>query len=131
MFGAIASFISGIFSPAAKLVDEIHTSDEEKMKLRNELARIQESAMSKMMELEKTAMEAQSKVQVAEANSSYWLTANWRPLTSVTIVVLIVLGSFGFVQVGKEIYDLAEIFLGAYAGGRSVEKLGKALKLGK
>lgn len=131
MFGAIASFISGIFSPASKLVDNLHTSDEERMQLRNELAKIQESAMSKMMDLEKTAMEAQSKVQVAEASSGYWLTANWRPLTSIIIVGLIVLGSFGWIEVGKEIYDLAEIFLGAYAGGRSVEKLGKALKLGK
>ena len=34
-------FIANIFKPAADIVDELHTSDEEKGRLRNELAKIQ------------------------------------------------------------------------------------------
>lgn len=126
----LLNFISDIFNPVSKIVDDIHVSDEERMQLRNELAKIQGSAMEKMTELEKTAIEAQSKVQVAEANSKHWLQGNWRPLTSLILVGLIVLGSFGLVEVGKEIYDLAEIFLGAYTASRGAEKVSAALKLG-
>ena len=125
------SFIAGIFAPAVKLVDEVHVSEEEKLKLRNELAKIQESAMSKMMELEKAAIDAQASVSVAEANSKHWLTANWRPLTSVTLVGLILAASFGWIVLDAKVYELATYFLGGYAGGRSLEKFGAALKLGK
>ena len=37
-------FIGGIFAPASKLVDDLHTSDEEKLTLKNELANIQAKA---------------------------------------------------------------------------------------
>lgn len=124
-------FIGGIFAPATKLIDDIHVSDEERLQLRNELAKIQAGAMEKLTELEKARLNAMSKVQAAEANSKHTITATWRPITSMVLVALIVAGSFGMVTVGPEIYDLAEIFLGAYAGGRSLEKVSSALKLGK
>ncbi len=31
-FGVIAEFVSGIFKPAADLIDNLHTSEEEKLK---------------------------------------------------------------------------------------------------
>ena len=127
----ILGFIAGIFSPATNLIDNLHTSDEEKLKLRNELAKIQGQAMSKFGELEQARLNALAKVQVAEANSKHWLQGNWRPLTSITLVGLIVLGSFGIVTLNDEIYKLAEIFLGAYTASRGIEKVSAALKLGK
>lgn len=125
------SWIAGIFEPAVKLVDDLHTSDEEKMQLRNKLAEIQEKANAKLIELEKAKVEALSKVQVAESNSKYAITATWRPITSMLLVALIIAGSFGWVALGKEIYDLAEIMLGGYAIGRSAEKVAHVAKLGK
>lgn len=124
-------FIGNIFNPVAKIVDEIHVSDEERMTLRNELARIQKDAMTKFGELEQARLNALAKVQVAEANSKHWLQGNWRPITSITLVTLIVLGSFGIVTLNQEIYKLAEIFLGAYTASRGIEKVSAALKLGK
>ena len=128
---SLFDFLGGIFAPATKLIDDLHTSDEEKLQLRNELAKIQESAMERLTSLEKARLDALSKVQVAEANSKHWLTANWRPFTSVALVSIIILGSFGFVTVGPDIHQLATVFLGGYAGGRSLEKVALALKLGK
>jgi hypothetical protein len=106
------SWISNIFSPAVKLIDDLHTSDEEKLKLRNEFAKIQAQVHSKTVELAK-----------AESESKFFLTATWRPICSLAIVIIIVAHSFGWISPGPQIYDLAEIFLGAYAGGRSLEKL--------
>lgn len=128
---SIFNFIAGIFKPATDLIDNLHTSDEERMTLRNELAKIQEQANSKLIDLEAKRLDAMSKVQIAESSSKYAITATWRPITSMALVGIIIAGSFGLCEVGAEIYDLAKVFLGTYAGGRSLEKLGSVIKLGK
>ena len=128
---SILSFISNIFAPVAKVIDDVHTSTEEKLQLKNELAKVQADVQTKLIELEGKAIEADTKIREAEASSSSWLTQSWRPICSILIVALIVLGSFGVVTVTSDIYELAKIFLGVYGGGRSIEKLGEVFKLGK
>lgn len=128
---AFLSFISDIFKPATELIDSLVVTEDEKMKLRNELARMQADVQLKLIELESKALEADMKIREAEASSTSWLTQSWRPLCSILIVGLIVLGSFELVTLTPDIYELAKVFLGAYAGGRSIEKLGSVLKLGK
>ena len=128
---SIFSFIAGIFEPATKLIDDLTTTDEEKMELRNKLAEIQERANAKLIDLEAKRLDAMSKVQIAESSSKYAITATWRPITSMALVGIIIAGSFGLCEVGTEVYDLAKVFLGAYTGGRSLEKLGSVIKLGK
>jgi hypothetical protein len=125
----IFSWISSIFSPAAELIDNLHTSDEEKLTLRNQLASMQTKVNTKLIALEQAKVEAQSKVQIAEADSSYFLTANWRPICSLLIVGIIVGDSFGWLKAGPQIYDLAKVFLGAYTTSRGVEKVAKTFKL--
>ncbi len=125
-------FIGNIFKPASDLVDNLHTSDEEKLELRNKLAEIEGKALAKLTELEQSRLEAMSKVQTAEANSKHVITATWRPISSIAMVTVIILASFGIIpQPDANFYDLAQLFLGAYAGGRSLEKIGKAIKLGR
>jgi len=128
---SLFDFIGDIFKPASKIIDNLHTSDEERLTLRNEFAKIEQKTLSKFMDLEKARLEATAKIQVAEANSKHWLQGNWRPITSLTLVGLIVLGSFGFIELNQELYGLAKIFLGGYIGGRSLEKITTNLKLGK
>ena len=48
----ILSFISSIFKPAVDLIDELHTSDEEKGNIKNQLAEIQAGVQDKIIELE-------------------------------------------------------------------------------
>ena len=127
---SIFSFIAGIFTPAAKLIDDLVTSDEERLQLRNEFAVIQEKVNSKVIELEKARLDAMAKVEVSEASSMHWLRGNWRPIVSLTLVLLIVLHSFKAVELGPQVYDLAEIFLGGYVGSRGLEKIAGKLKGG-
>ena len=125
------SFLGGIFKPLTDSIDNLHTSTEEKLQLRNELAGIQAQANEKLVELERARLDALSKVQIAEAKSQYRITAIWRPVVSIILVLLIVAGSFGLVTLTPDIYELAKVFLGAYSAGRSFEKIGQVVKLGK
>jgi hypothetical protein len=68
-----------------------------------------------------------------EAASQHWLAANWRPLTMVTFVVLIVARWFGYAapELAPEEYlklwDIVELGIGGYVVGRSVEKVAPSL----
>ena len=110
-------WIAGLFKPVVDLRDELHVSDEERGKLKNEFARIQASMHEKSIDLMK-----------AEANSEHWITAAWRPLCAIMLFGLIVADAYGWAKAPVQVYDLANIFLGTYAGGRSLEKVGKIIK---
>jgi len=64
-----------------------------------------------------------------EAASSHWLAANWRPLTMVTFVCLIVARFMGYTAPGLteaevlKLWDIIYLGLGGYVIGRSVEKV--------
>jgi hypothetical protein len=109
-------FLGNIFKPAVDLVDEIHVSDEERGKLRLELSKVQQAIHAKTTDL-----------MIAEAKSDHFIVAAWRPICALSFVIMIVLGGYGVIQVPQQVYDLSEIFLGTYAGGRSLEKVSKGL----
>ena len=73
--------------------------------------------------------QAAAEVVKTEAASSHWLAANWRPLTMLTFVALIVARWLGYTAEGMteaeylSIYDLIKIGLGGYVAGRSAEKI--------
>jgi len=117
-------WITAIFEPAAKVIDELHVSAEEKGKLVVEMSKIQQEIHAKSVEL-----------MQAESSSSHWLTANWRPLVSITLVAIILMDGHAGFTANAQVYELAQIFLGVYGGGRTLEKgvenLGKILNKGK
>jgi len=113
-------FISNIFKPAANLVDELHVSEEEKGKLKNELAKIEAG-------MQKEAV----KLMTAEASSDNKLTSSWRPICALVLFTLILADGFALIKAPDQVYELANLFLGVYGGGRSLEKAAKALKGGK
>jgi|SaaInlV_100m_DNA_4_1039707.scaffolds.fasta_scaffold01596_4 hypothetical protein len=127
----IFAFISGIFSPAAKLVDDLHTSEEEKLALRNELANIEAGVTSKAIELEKAQAEAKASVMVAEATSDGFITRSWRPIIMLGLFGLVILDHFRIGTVGQMNPELFEIFkygVIGIGGGRSAEKIAKIVK---
>ncbi|TVR95613.1 MAG: hypothetical protein EA406_13625 [Rhodospirillales bacterium] len=72
---------------------------------------------------------AAARVVHAEAASQHWLAANWRPLTMLTFVSLIVARWFGFSAPELHeseyvrLWSIVELGLGGYVIGRSVEKV--------
>ena len=114
----IFAWITSLFAPATEILKNLHTSDGDLLKLKNELAKIQSDVQTKLIELEMEKIE----LQKVEANSTNWVVAVWRPLCSIAIVIIIVAASFGLAQPNQQFYDLAQWFLVGYAGGRSIEK---------
>jgi len=140
---SVLTKVADIFNPLEKLVDNVHTSGEEKLELRNKLAAIQSEItkgqlelMGKVIDLESESIKAQQAVLVAEAGSESWLASNWRPMTMITFVAMTSLHALGFIdmdaQMSERYFNLVEIGLGGYVVGRSLEKIAPSLaQIGK
>ena len=112
MWKAAMDFVVGIFKPAADLIDNVHTSEEEKLELRNALVKLQNEVttkqidlLSKQTDLEKQLLEAQSSIINAESKSDSWIARSWRPITMLTFLVIIVCHSLGVITLQKEFAD--------------------------
>ena len=109
------------------VVDSLHTSEEEKLEANQ---KIKELVSNYEVEMEKTITERWK----VDMNSDSWLSKNIRPMVLIFLVVATVLMIFidaGVVQfeVKDTWVDLLQLVLitviGAYFGGRSLEKVKK------
>jgi hypothetical protein len=126
----ILSFIGEIFKPAADLIDNLHTSSEEKLTLKNQMAIIQNDMHSKIIDYETKLLASKTSIITAEANGQSWMQRNWRPITMLTFLGLVVCDSFGWLAnpLAAEAWTLLQIGLGGYVAGRSAEKVIGQLK---
>lgn len=120
--------LGAVVKPVADLIDDLHTSDEEKAKLRMGVMGVQVEMGSKLLEYEKARLEAQQKIVEAEAKSGNIITSMWRPITMLTFLVMIVMFWFGYTPPNVEpylpdLFGLIKIGLGGYVIGRSAEKV--------
>jgi len=79
-------------------------------------------------------------IVLAEAKSSNWITAAWRPLLMMVIIAIVALnylffpvvnmltGSVFLIELPKELWNLLQIGVGGYVVGRSGEKIADRLK---
>ena len=118
--GGAADLVKGV----GGVIDDLHTSDEEKLAAENKI--------KELVSDYETKMEANITDRwKADMNSDSWLSKNVRPLVLVFLVVCTVLmifidaGSLNFV-VEEKWTDLLQLVLitviGAYFGGRTMEK---------
>lgn len=121
----ILGFLGSVFKPAADLVDNLHTSEEEKMELRKQMMQIEFDIQARALEYESKLTEAQASIVKAEATGHSWIQQNWRPITMLTFLVLVLCDSFGLLKtpLAEGAWDLLKIGLGGYVVGRSAEKI--------
>lgn len=126
----IMSLIGQVFEPAAKLIDAIHTSEEERIDAKTRMLAAQTGLTMKVLDYEAQLMKMQSSIVLAEANGKSWLQRNWRPITMMTFLLLVVLDSFGLLpfRLAGEAWLLLQIGLGGYVAGRSGEKIMNTMK---
>ena len=126
----IANAFSGLLANADDIIDEIVTSKEEKMQLKNEMQKM-------LLDSEANMQENVTERWKADMNSDSYLSKNVRPLVLIFLVVSTVLLVFidaGFIEfeVKDNWVNLLELVLitviGAYFGGRSIEKVRGASK---
>jgi hypothetical protein len=121
--------IGQIFKPATELIDNLHTSDEERLTLKAQNLSTYASALEMALAYESEQLKVRGRIVEAEAKSEHWLTATWRPITMLTFVALVVGDSFGWLAspLAKEAWTLLQIGLGGYVVGRSAEKIGPTI----
>ena len=122
--------IAGIFKPAAELIDELHTSEEEKLKQKRRLLEIQAMVLDSSLQYEKEMMTSRAEIINSEAKSEHWITATWRPITMLTFLALAVGDSLGWLPnpLRDEAWMLLQLGLGGYVVGRSAEKVIKEVR---
>jgi hypothetical protein len=109
-----------------KVVGNLFPDPEQKAKAEAEMMK---TLLAHQAEIEGAA----AKIIQTEAASSHWLAANWRPLTMLVFVCLIVARWFGWAAPNLseaeyvKLWSIVEFGLGGYVVGRSVEKIAPSI----
>ena len=119
----ILSFLGGAIAPLATLVDDLHTSTEEKLTLKLALDKAHNEMAAEVLGYESKLAEARSAIIIAEAQSPHLITSIWRPVTMLTFVFLIVYSQFTGMEIPPDLWFLVKLGLGGYVVGRSGEKI--------
>ena len=121
----IFGWVSKIIKPAADIIDDLHTSEEEKLTAKGHILALQNALTEKLLAYETALMELRTRVITAEANGQSFLQRNWRPITMLTFLVLIVADTFGWTtfRLAPDAWELLKMGIGGYVLGRSGEKM--------
>ncbi|HCI70625.1 MAG TPA: hypothetical protein DHV30_08515 [Balneola sp.] len=124
----LLSFLSGgVIEKVGTVIDNLSTSDEERLAARKAIKQV-------MMEAESKAQEQVSRRWEADMKSDNWLSKNIRPLiciflTGMFVVISIFDGNAGGFQIAPAYIPIYQTLLitvyGAYFAGRSIEKVKK------
>ena len=122
MLSLIAPLIQGFFG----LIDKAIPDTAEAARLKTEIQRL-------IIEGQGKEMAEAVKVVMAEAQGESWLQRNWRPLTMLVFVGLVVAKWLGYTAPGVteavelSLMSLIQIGLGGYVVGRSLEKIAPSI----
>ena len=121
----IKGILNKLVGDAGNIIDNVVTTKEEKMQLKNEMKKM---ILDSENDLQKNVTER----WVADMKSDSWLSKNVRPMTLIFVLVCTMLlifidaGTIEF-HVEEKWTDLLQLVLitivGSYFGGRSIEKL--------
>jgi hypothetical protein len=132
--------IGGAFAGIGKLLGSVRTAitgkevltSEDRGKLEGMLVQLETGLLS----LQGQVVSAQKSIIVAEAQGDSYLQKNWRPITMLTFVALIVLHWLGWTAPNISelqilaLLEIVKIGLGGYVVGRSAEKCVKYYRKG-
>jgi|TARA_R110000824_G_scaffold94913_2_gene228605 hypothetical protein len=120
-------FSGGLVSELGKVVDNLFTSDEERINAKNQLFKVLQEQKLELQRL-------QTEVVLAEANGN-WLQRSWRPILMLSFGFIIIyvkfiapLFSLTIPPLEVEFWSLLKLGIGGYVVGRSGEKIMKEYK---
>ena len=122
------------------IIDNVSTTDEERGKINNALAVVENQMKAKVLEYEAKVASLQSNVIISEAQSESWLAANWRP-SLMAIFGIIIANNYIIapylqamfdwtvvLKIPEELWGLLKLGVGGYIGSRGGEKIIKLWK---
>lgn len=95
--------------------------------------RLKTEIQSAVLSLQGKELDAAKEIITAEARGESWLQRNWRPVTMLTFVALVVAKWLGYTAAGVtqeielQLMELIKIGLGGYVVGRSAEKIAERI----
>lgn len=121
--------VSSIFKPITDVIDHVLPSGDAKIQLQQKILESQMQAASQVMDYEKQLLDSQTQLIKAEETGNSWLQRNWRPVTMITFLALVVGDALGWLpnRLPPEAWTLLQIGLGGYTVGRSAEKIVPAI----
>lgn len=126
----ILGAIAGILNPIRGIIDDISTTDEERLEKKAILLQIEAELTSKVLDYETALATEQAKTIRAEAGSQSWIARNWRPITMLVFVYIIAhnyiiapIAGLNALEIVPDMWSLLKIGLGGYVVGRSAEKI--------
>jgi hypothetical protein len=123
-------FTSGLVKEVGNVIDKLFTSEEERLKAKNEIFKV---LQEQQLELQKL----QTEIIVTEANGN-WLQRSWRPILMLAFGFIVIyvkfiapLFSLPIPPLEDEFWNLLQLGIGGYVVGRSVEKVAKNITINK
>jgi hypothetical protein len=115
-------FTGGVIGEVGKVIDNLFTSEEERINAKNEVFKV---LKQKQLELQ----QLQTEIIVAEAKGN-WLQRSWRPILMlafgfIVIYVKFIAPLFGLPipPLEDEFWNLLQLGIGGYVVGRTGEKM--------
>lgn len=129
------NFLSDALKPVADVIDELHTSEDEKLAAKTKLLAIQTDFAAKALDYEAKLATEQGATVRAEATGHSWMQRNWRPMIMlmfgyivahnyIVVPVVLMFGGHAVVlDLPPDLWSLLKIGIGGYVVGRSAEKI--------
>ena len=115
-------FSSGVIGEISKVIDNLFTTDEERLHAKNEMLKVLKEQQLQLQKL-------QTEVILAEANVN-WLQRSWRPILMLAFGLIVIyvifiapLFSLPIPPLEDEFWNLLQLGIGGYVIGRSAEKI--------
>jgi hypothetical protein len=128
------SLITDGIKAIGSIIDNVSTTDEEKLEIQNKIQVIQNDMTSVILDYQAKVTQYQSEVIIAEAKGESWLQRNWRP-SLMAIFGIIVANNYIIapyltamfdwqvvLEIPEQLWGLLKLGVGGYIGGRSIEK---------
>lgn len=123
-------FTGGVVKEVGKVIDGLFTSDEERLKAKNEVFKV---LQEQQLELQKL----QTEIVLAEANGN-WMQRSWRPILMLAFGFIVIyvkfvapLFSLPIPPLENEFWNLLQLGIGGYVVGRSAEKIAGNITINK
>lgn len=135
--------IGGLLDGVKGIIGMFHTDPALQLAATQKLAELETSFREKQLEAESTYVTQQANVVIAEAKSDSWIARNWRPLTMLTFVSIVVwnyvvIGTIGAfttsihpIEIPVDMWYLLKLGIGGYIGARTVEKVVDKITINK
>ena len=123
-------FTGGLVKEVGNVIDNLFTSEEERLKAKNEIFKV---LQEQQLELQKL----QTEIIVTEANGN-WLQRSWRPILMLAFGFIVIyvkfiapLFSLPIPPLENEFWNLLQLGIGGYVVGRSAEKIANNITIKK